>query len=182
MKRLAAVALLSCLALLPACQEGDAEMSGGAGDGQLTVSFVDAPLDLSTVESVIVTVDAVTVYPAALQDGTEVAPIQVTGAPATFDLLTLTDGAKEVVAQAMLPAGIYQRIRFDVPEATLTFLDGTVEPLKIESEKVDVPIAFELSAGENMEIVLDFQADASVHVTETATDRYILRPVVTPVP
>jgi hypothetical protein len=32
-----------------------------------------------------------------------------------------------------------------------------------------------------MELTLDFQADASVHVTETGSDKYILRPVVTPV-
>jgi len=175
-------ALLAVLVLFSACDGsdgGDAEISGGFGE--LEVHLTDAPLDLATVSSVMVTIDAVTVYGGTELDGTEVPPIELLTSPDTFDLLTLTGGATTLLANGDLPAGFYQRIRIGISAASLTFLDGTTTDLKIESNKVDVPILFEVSAGDLMEVVLDFQADASVHVTETGNDRYILRPVVTPV-
>jgi hypothetical protein len=102
--------------------------------------------------------------------------------PETFDLLTLTGGATTLLADGELPAGFYSRIRMGVASAALTFLDGTVVELKIESNKVDVPIRFEVSSDDVTPILLDFQADASVHVTGTGSGKYVLRPVVTPVP
>ncbi len=175
-------ALLALVLLFSACDGSDgggAEISGGFGE--LEVHLTDAPLDLATVSSVMVTIDSVTVYGGTELDGTEVPPIELLTSPDTFDLLTLTGGATTLLANGDLPAGFYQRIRLGISAASLTFLDGTTADLKIESNKVDVPILFEVSAGDLMEVVLDFQADASVHVTETGNDRYILRPVVTPV-
>ncbi len=179
---LVSYALLALVLLFSACDgsdDGSAQISGGFGE--LEVHLTDAPLDLATVSSVMVTIDAVTVYGGMELDGTEVPPIELLTHPDTFDLLTLTGGATMLLADGELPAGFYQRIRMGISAASLTFLDGTMVDLKIESNKVDVPIQFEVSAGDLMELVLDFQADASVHVTETGDDRYILRPVVTPV-
>lgn len=176
---LVSYALLALVLLFSACDGGSARISGGSGE--LEVHLTDAPLDLATVSSVMVTIDAVTVYGGMELDGTEVPPIELLTHPDTFDLLTLTDGATMLLADGELPAGFYQRIRMGISAASLTFLDGTMVDLKIESNKVDVPIQFEVSADDLMELVLDFQADASVHVTETGDDRYILRPVVTPV-
>ena len=176
---LVSYALLALMLLFSACDGGGAEISGGSGE--LEVHLTDAPLDLATVSSVMVTIDAVTVYGGMELDGTEVPPIELLTHPDTFDLLTLTGGATMLLADGELPAGFYQRIRMEISAASLTFLDGTMADLKIESNKVDVPIQFEVSADDVMVLVLDFQADASVHVTETGNDRYILRPVVTPV-
>ena len=54
-----------------------------------------------------------------------------------------------------------------------------MEPIFIPSEKVDVPVAFSLSNGEEMEVTLDFDAELSVQVNETAGQHpYILRPVI----
>ncbi len=85
-----------------------------------------------------------------------------------------------VPATGELPAGFYQRIRLNISSATLTFKDGTTTPLKIDSNKIDIPIRFEVKIDDTAAVTLDFQADASVQVNETASGSYILRPVVTP--
>ena len=175
-------AVVALVALAAACSgSGDDGLGSINGTGSVQVLLTDAPLDLATVKSVNVTIDGVTVYGGSPGDGSGSGPIELMTHPETFDLLTLTGGATTLLAEGELSAGIYNRIRLHVPDATLEFLDGTVVDLKISSHKVDVPIPFEVGVGENLELTLDFQADASVQVNETGNDRYILRPVVTPV-
>ncbi len=183
MKRTSWTILALCLMapLIPACDGGSGSAGVTAGTGHLSIHLTDAPIDLSTVRSVIVTIDGVTVYGGRLLNGDDIPPRDLMTHPETFDLLTLTGGATTLLAEGDLSAGMYNRIRLHVSSASLEFLDGTTAPLKIESNKVDVPIPFEVGVDAFEEITLDFQADASVHVNETGNDKYILRPVVTPV-
>ncbi len=174
---------------------GTVDLSSGDEGGVLQIHLTDSPLDLSTVSSVIVTIESILVYPSDDGGGCEVPaplpdfqdlddscpPIVIMNHPETFDLLTLTDGATTLLAEAMLPSGFYQRIRLIVSSANLVFLDQSSAELKIEPHKVDVPIRFELTSGGTTSITLDFQADASVQVNEASSDEYILRSVVTPV-
>ena len=174
---------------------GTVDFSSSDQGGVLQINLTDAPLDLSTVSGVIVTIESVLVYPADDGGACEVPtplpdpqdpdescpPIVIMNHPGTFDLLTLTDGATALLAEAMLPSGFYQRIRLVVASANLVFQDQSSAELKIEPHKVDVPIRFELTNGGTTSITLDFQADASVKVNETSGDKYILRSVVTPV-
>jgi hypothetical protein len=177
------------LFLAGACRSGSAGARVENGHGTLTINLTDAPLDLSGVLSVNVTVMGVTVYP---QDGdlegnvedpadSGSPPIVLLTHPDTFDLLTLTGGAVDLLASGEVPAGEYARIRLDVSEATLVYADGSTAPLKIDSQKVDVPIHFSVAAGGQTAVTLDFDAGASVQVNETANGTLILRPVVTPV-
>jgi hypothetical protein len=179
---IATIAILLC-----ACNgSGSGSASASAGTGTLRVHLTDAPLDLSTVQSVNVTLTGVTVYPQETTNpmsmSTETGPISLTGFPATFDLLTLTGGATALLATGQVPAGTYSRIRLDISDATMVNKDGTNTPLKIDSNKVDVPNQFTVVAGANNDITLDFNAGASVQVNGTGSGGYILRPVVTPVP
>jgi len=171
--------------LLTACNgsDGSGNASGisSSGTGQLQVHLTDAPIDLSNVASVDVTIEGVIVYGAMLPNGSQPPPIQLMSYPATFDLLTLTGGATELLADGEVPAGMYSRIRLEISSATMDMMDGSTEILKIDSDKVDIPIPFEVGVGETMEVTLDFQADASVQVNQTGSEKYILRPVVTPV-
>ena len=174
---------------------GTVDLSSGDEGGVLQIHLTDSPLDLSTVSGVIVTIESILVYPSDDGGACEVPtpvpdpqdldqscpPIVIMNHPETFDLLTLTDGATDLLAEAMLPSGFYQRIRLIVSSANLVFLDQSSAELKIEPHKVDVPIRFELTSGGTTSITLDFQADASVKVNETSSDKYILRSVVTPV-
>ena len=149
--------------------------------GQIEIHLTDAPIDLTNVASVIVTIDAVTIYPGVQEvDGSDTRPFVLTTYPETVDLLTLTGGATTLLAEGEVPAGFYQRIRLSISSAVMQFNDGTEEILKIESNKVDIPIPFRVEADAVNTQTLDFDAAASVKVNETSSDKYILRPVVTP--
>lgn len=156
-----------------------------AGFGTLEIHLTDAPIDLSAVQSVNVTLTGVIVYPRDDLQATSLitngGPIHLMQHPATFDLLTLTGGATELLASGEVPAGDYSRIRLEILDATLVYHDGTTESLKIEPNKVDVPIGFHISIDGQTGLTLDFDAAASVQVNETSSDQFILRPVVTPV-
>ena len=183
MMLVAAAAALAAASIM-ACSNGSASGQVTAGTGTVRVNLTDAPIDLSTVQSVMVTITSVVLFPgeeSSMPSGTApTAPVTLLTHPETFDLLTLTGGASALLASGEAPAARYERIRLEVSKAELTWKDGTTEPLKLESGKVDVPIAFDLSVGEDASILLDFDAGASVQVNETGSDKLILRPVVTP--
>jgi hypothetical protein len=176
---------IATLLLLCACS-GSGSFSAGAGTGSLRIHLTDAPIDLSTVQSVNVTLTGVTVFPeesaSPMGMATQTAPISLVTFPATFDLLTLTNGATTLLASGEVPAGTYSRIRLEISDAVLINKDGTTAILKIDSHKVDVPNRFQVSVGGTSDLTLDFDAGASVQVNETAAGQFILRPVVTPVP
>lgn len=178
-------AALSVAAPLIGCG-GDGSVSARVqgGTGTINVHLTDAPIDLSNVESVVVTITGVIVYPAesAMPDPAPDSAISLMTHPETFDLLTLTGGATALLASGEVPSGTYSRIRLEVSEAALTDTDGTTRALKIEPQKVDVPIRFVVGIDDQAQVTLDFDAAASVQVNETASDELILRPVVTPVP
>ncbi len=185
---LPALGLLSLAAFLTACSHGAMSASVDNGKGTVNVFLTDAPLDLSNVQSVNVTLTGVILYPGDAEDDSlldnpsaeDGSPVVILSHPATFDLLTLTGGATTLIGTDEVPAGVYSRIRLVVEEASLTYLDGTVEPLKIDSGKVDVPLRFDVTRDETTGVVLDFDAAASVQVNDTGTGGLILRPVVTP--
>jgi uncharacterized protein DUF4382 len=175
--------------LLFGCSSGSMSGQVNNGHGTVSVFLTDAPIDLANVKSVMVTLTSVVLYPAddgepdLVNDpaGDDAAtPVVIVSHPETFDLLTLTDGAKTLLGTDEVPAGSYSRIRLQVSDANLVYLDDTTAPLKIESGKVDVPIRFKVVRDETTNVVLDFDAAASVQVNETGSDQLILRPVVTP--
>jgi hypothetical protein len=158
----------------------------------LNVRLTDAPIDLSNVQSLNVTLTGIIVYPEDDNDDIEVPDpgedmehdaeahaISLLSHPATFDLLTLTGGISTLLASGEVPAGEYTRIRLEISSAEIAYEDGTTAPLQIESNKVDIPIKFKLTVHEDQSITLDFDAAASVQVNETGTGSLILRPVVT---
>ena len=176
------IAVFGSLALILSCNSGS-DHTGGTGTVQ--VHLTDAPIDLSTVQSVTVTITGVIVYRGGgdtmmpqVEDG---GSIQLVTHPETFDLLTLTGGATTLLASGEVPAGNYQRIRLEISDAKLTYKDGTEAPLKIDSNKVDIPIPFHVGVDQTSTMTLDFDAAASVQVNDTASGTLILRPVVTPV-
>jgi hypothetical protein len=170
---------------LAGCSSGYFSAAVAFGTGTIRVHLTDAPLDMAEVRSVMVTIEALVVYPAdggGLPDGTPGAghfvPLTIAE---TFDLLALTGGVTTLLASGEAPAGRYERIRLEVSKAEIVWKNGAVEPLKLESTTVDVPISFDLSADETVGVTLDFDAAASVKANDAGSERFILRPVVTPI-
>jgi uncharacterized protein DUF4382 len=186
------LAFLSILLFTAACNQSSGGTHHSSGTATLNVHLTDAPIDLSNVQSVNVTLTGVIVYPEDddvefevpevgkdMEQETQTHPITLLSHPATFDLMTLTGGVSTLLASGEVPAGEYGRIRLEISNAEIVYKDATTAPLKIESNKVDIPIEFKLSVNQDASITLDFDAAASVQVNETATGSLILRPVVT---
>ena len=184
---------LACLALvaaagLVACQTGSSSSGGRSG---VSVYITDAPLDLTGVHAVNVTLSGVALYPsdAGTEDAggipLESGPISLPG-DLTLNLLDFRSGQVAFVGSQTVPAGTYNRLRLQVVSAELVRDDDNdpatpdlVETIVVPSSKVDVVVPFTLSAGENLAITIDFDAQASVQVNTTnGQNSYLLRPVI----
>ena len=178
-----ALALAAAFFIL-ACDQSSSSQTG-TGVGMVNVRMIAAPLDRFTVQSMNVTLTGVTLYPEETFNPigmvTETGAISLMAHPATFDLLTLTAGESALLGSGEVPTGNYGRIRLEVSAATLVYKNGTHQPLSIESSKVDIPIRFRVTVSADTNLTLEFDAAASVQVSDTGFGTFILRPVVTPV-
>ncbi len=173
-----AYALISC----------SGSVSFDSEKGNLRIYLTDAPMDMTNVEAVNVTIDEVLVFP-HMNEGEESIPVHIaasdyTGNGATFNLLSLVNGEKALLGNATLAAGIYDKLRLSVSYGELLIDDdgdasteAIVEPLEIPSGKVDVATAFEIQDGYTTYLTLDFDAEKSIQVNENP-NKYILRPVI----
>jgi hypothetical protein len=185
-------ALLCCVALaglagLVACQT-DSSSGGRSG---VSLYLTDAPIDLTGVHAVNVTLSSVKLYPSDAGTGDEggveleSGPISLPG-DLTLNLLDFQNGQVTFVGSQTVPAGAYSRIRLEIVSAELARDDDgdpatpdLVTPITVPSGKVDVPVPFNLTAGENLAITIDFDAQASVQVNSTnGQNAYLLRPVI----
>ena len=158
--------------------------------GQVRVLLTDAPIDLSSVTAVNVTVQSLELFQTDTADtaGMEMQrPGVSTGEGLTLNLLDFQNGATTPVAMLDAPAGDYQKLRMHIGAAELVRPDpndpalSIVESIFVPSSKVDIPVPFTVTGGESTEITLDFDAALSVQVNETPGGHpYILRPVIVP--
>lgn len=187
--RIAAPLALAALAALGLSCNNDSTKTPA---GTVRVNLTDAPIDLTGVSAVNVTVSDVLLYPTTEGDGGGVelpdGPISVAGG-LTLNLLDYRDGQTVFIASGEVLTGRYERIRLQVVSAEIVRDDDAdpttpeiVEPVFVPSSKVDVPISFTITQDAALEVTLDFDAQGSVQVNETpGQHQYILRPVVTPV-
>jgi hypothetical protein len=188
LKTAVAIVGLSSIAGLSGCNTDTSSMGGHSG---VRVYLTDAPLDLTGVHAVNVTVSGVAFYPSDASSGDDGAiemqsgPISLPG-DLTLNLLDFTNGKVTFLGSQVVPAGSYDRVRLQVVSAELVRDDDgdpttpdIVEPITVPSSKVDVPVPFKLTADETLDITLDFDAQASVQVTATnGQHAYLLRPVI----
>ncbi len=163
--------------------------------GNVAVLLTDAPLDLTGVKAVNVTLKDVILYPveaAGTSGDSAGTPLEmknvVAGAGLTVNLLDYRNGNTVVIATADVPPGSYSKLRMEIDAAELVRAGATpsdpdlVDPIFVPSGKVDVPVSFTVTAGEPTAVTLDFDAAMSVQVNTTNGQHpYILRPVITPV-
>lgn len=172
--------LLSC--------EGSTSISVDSGQGNFRLYLTDAPMDMSNVEAVNVTIDEVLIFP-AMMDDIQPVPISIAGTDyagdeATLNLLELVNGEKALLGEAVVDPGFYDKLRMNISYGELLIdddgdssTDAIVELLFIPSGKIDVNAPFEVQDGFTTYLTLDFDAAKSVHVNENPK-KYILRPVI----
>jgi len=185
MKRLMILSVLTALVALMSCANDPTTPD----TARVSVLLTDAPLDLSSVSAVEVTLSEMILYPADDDSGgmEMVVPLS-TAEGMTLNLLEFQNGKTITIATLDVPAGSYEKLRMGLVRADLLRDDDgnpdtpdLVESIFIPSGKVDIPVPFTATAGEELEVVLDFDAALSVQVNTTQGQHpYILRPVITP--
>jgi len=151
-----------------------------ANEGTLKILVTDAPIrDLKHLN---ITIDSFEVH---RNETDEWLTIRIEDGRASFDLLALKNGnITEEAAVDTIPAGNYTMIRMHVVEgleftnATIDDEASTVIPLNVPSEKIKIPVHFEIKAEETTTVILDITAD-SVHIASNPEHNF--RPVVKPI-
>jgi hypothetical protein len=175
-------ALLLSIAFLAACSEG---MERRTGD--VNVFLTDAPIDFTGVSAVNVTLSGLTLIGGEdMADGDTTAMDMPLGEGATINLLDYQGGEVVLLGIATVPEGEYRTIRMSIDYAELVRDDDgdevtpeITEPIEVPSGKVDVPVRFVVSGGEEVDVTLDFDAELSVQVNTTSGQHpYLLRPVI----
>jgi Domain of unknown function (DUF4382) len=140
--------------------------------GTLRLFLTDQPVDL---KQVWVTITDIEVHKTG---GTW---IHFAASGDSIDLLTL-EGRQTLLEAAPLEQGKYTGIRFFVSEGHIIDADDERCELKVPSGKIHIPVDFNIEEGSETSILLDFDAEKSVHVVRTGKKEHCnLRPVIHPV-
>lgn len=151
----------------------------GEDNARLTVRLTDAPGDYEEVnidvQDVMIKTDADTEEG---EDGWE----SLEGVEAgIYDLLELTGGITQLLAESEVPAGHLSEIRLVLGDDNSVLLRGSedLEPLSTPSAQqsgLKLNVGEELEAGEEYEYLLDFDVEESI--VTTGNGGYILKPVI----
>jgi hypothetical protein len=145
--------------------------------GTLAIKITDAPTDLYSLN---LTIDSFEVRNETGQW------INVTGQGyrKSFDLLML-DGVTIDVATRNLGVGHYDMIRMHIVEG-LEFTNATMNEtretfaVRVPSEKIRIPVDFELSAGRTTTVILDIVPDTEWRTAIASNPEHDLNPVIKP--
>ena len=144
------------------------------GQGQIKITMVDAPAGYDEVNIVVTRVE---VHKAGTDSSSGWFVINNTAA--TYDLLTLRNGASVVLGNNSLDAGHYTQIRLIIGTGSNVVIDGVTYPLEIpsgEQSGFKLNHSFVIEDGLLYELLLDFDAERSIVVTDNG--QYKLKPVI----
>jgi Domain of unknown function (DUF4382) len=147
--------------------------------GILKIMMIDSPANYSQVNIV---VDSVQAH-ISTSDSTG-GWYTLNNVPATYDLLTLVNGANAVIGQDTLPAGNYSQIRLYIGSGSNVVLDGQNSPVALTTPSgsqsgVKLNVDATIQAGFTYNLTIDFDAARSIVKTGSPTNpKYILKPVI----
>ncbi|RJP75637.1 MAG: DUF4382 domain-containing protein [Candidatus Zixiibacteriota bacterium] len=169
----AVAALLAAgLFLLAGCS--DDNPAGGEGVGQIRMYLVDAPDDI---DAVLIQVEEVEVHQAGADENSGWSVINETDT--TYNLLDLTNGAMAVLGDTTLAAGHYTQIRLILGADNKVVVDGDTFDLNIPSSMTSglkLTHQFTIEANTLYELILDFDAEESIHLT--GAGQYTMNPTI----
>lgn len=156
---------------------------GGSENGKahMKVKLTDAPGDYQEVN---IDVQALRIHYTPFSSDTASDPsgewIELPVEPMQVNLLELTNGVDTLLTDAPdLEPGYYKELRLILGSENTVMVDSTIQDLKVPSgQQSGYKIKFktELEAGENIDVVVDFDAGRSVHKAGKS-GKYILKPV-----
>ena len=161
---------------LSSCSNDD---SSNKGTAKLTVRMTDAPGDydavLIDVEDVMIKTSATA--NAQVEEGGWVSVGNVQAG--IYDLLELTGGVSQVLANTEVEAGFVSQIRLILGNDNSVVVDGETIPLSTPSAQqsgLKLQLNQELEANENYSFLFDFDVDESV--VRQGNGGYTLKPVI----
>ena len=161
MKKLILFAFIVTL-LLWGCTSSD-------GTGNFKLYLTDQPID--NADEIWVTISEINVQKA--DEGF----LTLSQEEQRFDLLTLLN-TEELMLSTTLEKGTYTQIRLVVSEGEIV-IDGITYPMTVASSEVKIPLVFNVMEDGSIEVVIDFEADESIHVVYAGqSEKYIIRPVI----
>ncbi len=146
---------------------------------QMNVSLTDAPGDYQEVN---IDVQGMRIHYTPNSTDTVSADgqwIDLPVEPMEVNLLELTNGVDTLLAEAELDPGHYKELRLILGDDNTVMVDSTLQNLKVPSgQQSGYKIKFktDLEAGDELDIVVDFDAGRSVHKAGNS-GKYILKPV-----
>jgi len=144
--------------------------SSSDGTGNFKLFLTDQPIDKA--EEIWVTISEINVQKA------EEGFLTVWESEKEYDLLKLQKG-EALMLDITLEEGIYTQIRLVVDKGRIKFAGEDPRYMTVPSSEVKIPLVFNITDGGITEIVLDFEADESIHVVYAGqSEQYILRPVI----
>ncbi len=151
---------------------GCSNSTSPSGTGELKLLLTDSPAQYDEVNIVVTQVD-VHVANADSLSGWSV----VNNDSATYDLLTLRNGANAILGDTMLAVGHYTQIRLHIGTGSNVVVGGVRFPLDVSSDSiVKLNHEFDISSGTLYLLTLDFNADRSIVLT--GSNHYKLDPVI----
>jgi hypothetical protein len=165
---------LFAVTVLFSCSNDDSANAGKAG---VKVTMTDAPGDYKAVFVNVTDVMIKSDASASEEEWVSLAGVQ-TG---VYDLLSLTGGVTQLLADAEVEAGYLSQIRLVLGGDNYLILnDDSRQELSTPSAQqsgLKVKVDQELEAGEQYEFLLDFDVDQSI-VTAGTSGGFILKPVI----
>ncbi len=140
------------------------------GTGNFKLYLTDQPID--NAEKICVTISEINVQ--KIEEGF----LTVWEGNEEYDLLQLQE-IEVLMLDITLTEGTYTQIRLVVTSGRIKIADEDYHNMTIASSEVKIPVIFNVMDGGNTEIVLDFEADESIHLVDAGqSEKYILRPVI----
>jgi hypothetical protein len=167
--------LTALLTLVSACTSGTASTLEQTSTmaGRLVINITDAPA-APDIEEVWLTVGKVEVH----EDVAGWREVGLVG-DARFNLLLFTGGLQAKLASADLTPGKYTQVRMEVSLVEIKLKGAPLndfEVAKLPSGTLKFVHPFEIIAGEDTELLFDFDALKSVNVT--GNNKYMFKPVI----
>jgi len=183
---LGAVLFALAVALAIGCSSG-----GDSSNGSISVGLTDDPIKDLGITEVWVTIDSISVHRSG-GGWLDIVPNARISTPLTVNLLELRNGLTEDLGLDSLPADHYTQIRLllgDTPEVRpgdphpfanyVVLDDDTAHELTIPSghqSGIKLNHPFDIETGVTYELVLDFDAASSIHLT--GSGKYMMRPTI----
>lgn len=144
-------------------------MANVSSNGRVVVGVKDKTANMSSVSSVEVTIDSVSVH------SSSGGWVTLSSTPKTFDLIGLdANGSEQLLADSNVSNGTYQQIRLEISSVVVTDANGT-HTAKLPSGELRLVGPLLVGGNSTSTMTFDFLANESLHVT--GNGQYIMAPV-----